>query len=445
MSRSRSLGVWTALALVVGNMVGSGAYLVPAALGSYGPIGLVGWALTAVGAICLALVFGRLGRIMPAEGGPYAYTRATLGDAPAFLVAWGYWVSVWVGNAAIATAFVAYLTPFFPTLGTSPVAGGVAAVGSIWLLTVINAWGVREAALVQLVTTVLKILPLVALGTLGLLALDTGNLTPLNVSGGSGLSAVTATAALTLWGFLGLECATIPVDEVRDPERTIPLATVLGTVVTAAMYLLSAAAVMGVLDAGELAVSTAPYADAATHLWGGWAGRLVAAGAAVAGFGVLNGWVLMQGQMPLAPARDGLFPRAFGRLSTRGTPVFGLVLSSALATALVAANYTRGLVGLFTFAVLLATVTVLLSYVCGALAQILLIRREPGRFGGRGARRAVVVSGLAFAYSVWAIVGAGWDAVFWGGVLLALGTPIYLAGAGRRAVAAELGGEVTGG
>jgi APA family basic amino acid/polyamine antiporter len=431
LSRTKALGVWTALALVVGNMVGSGAYLLPSALGHFGPIGLVGWVLTAAGAVCLALVFGRLGRIMPAEGGPYAYTRVAMGDAPAFMVAWGYWVSVWVGNAAIATAFVAYLTPFLPGLDASPALAGAAAVGTIWLLTAVNIRGVREAAILQLVTTVLKVVPLVAVGTLGLLMLDTGNFTPFNVSGESDISAVTATAALTLWGFLGLECATIPAEEVRNPERTIPLATVLGTVATAAIYLLSTAAVMGVMSSGELAATSAPYGEAATRMWGGWAGKLVAGGAAVAGFGVLNGWVLMQGQMPLAPARDGLFPEAFGRLSSRGTPTFGLVLSSALATVLVAANYTRGLVGLFTFAVLLATVTVLVAYVCASAAQIILILKSPARFGGRGSRSALVVSGLAVAYSVWAVVGAGWQAVFWGGVLLALGVPIYLLSARR--------------
>lgn len=438
MSRTRVLGIWTALALVVGNMVGSGAYLMPSALGRFGPVGLVGWILTAAGAMCLALVFARLGRIMPAEGGPYAYTRAAMGDASAFVVAWGYWVSVWVGNAAIATAFVAYLTPFFPRLDASPAAAAAAAVGAIWLLTAVNVWGLREAAVLQLVTTVLKVVPLVAVGTLGLLALDAGNFVPFNVSGDSTVSAVTATAALTLWGFLGLECATIPADEVRDPERTIPWATVLGTAATAAIYLLSTAAVMGVMSSTELAATSAPYAAAATRMWGGWAGKLVAAGAAVAGFGVLNGWVLMQGQMPLAPARDGLFPRAFGRLSPRGTPTFGLVLSSALATVLVAANYTRGLVGLFTYAVLLATVTVLVAYVCASAAQLLLIVRSPGRFGGRGARRAMAVSALALAYSVWAVVGAGRDAVLWGGVLLLAGTPIYLLSAGRRARTAEV-------
>jgi APA family basic amino acid/polyamine antiporter len=421
------------MALVVGNMVGTGAYLVPAALGRYGAISLVGWLVTAAGAACLALVFGRLGRIMPAEGGPYAYTRAAFGDLPGFLVAWGYWVSVWVGNAAISTAFVAYLTPFVPGLGDAPAAQAAVALSAVWLLTGVNVWGLREAALLQLVTTVLKILPLVAIATLGLVAVDPANFRPFNVSGDSGLSAVTATAALTLWGLLGLESVTIPADEVERPERTIPLATVLGTLATAVVYILSTVSVMGVLSAPELAGSSAPYADAAARVWGAGVGRLVAAGAALAAFGVLNGWVLLQGQMPLAPARDGLFPRAFARLSPRGTPVFGLVLSSALTTVLVMANYTRGLVGLFVFATLLSTVTVLLSYLGATAAQVAFIVRDPGRFGGAGSRRAVVLSVFAFAYSAWAVVGAGWDAVLWGGVLLTLGVPIYLEGSGARA------------
>jgi APA family basic amino acid/polyamine antiporter len=425
--------MWTAMALVVGNMVGAGAYLVPSELGRYGAISLVGWLVTAAGGICLALVFGRLGRIMPAEGGPYAYTRGAFGDLPAFLVAWGYWISVWVGNAAIATAFVAYLTPFVPGLDASPVLQAAGALSAVWLLTAVNVWGLREAALLQLVTTVLKILPLVALATLGLFAIDGANFRPFNVSGQSGLSAVTATAALTLWGLLGLESITIPADEVENPSRIIPLATVLGTVVTAGVYVLSTAAILGVVPAAELAGSSAPFAEAATRIWGPWTGKVVAAGAALAAFGALNGWVLMQGQMPLAPARDRLFPEAFGRRSSRGTPAFALVVSSSLTTVLILANYTRGLVGLFVFATLLATVTVLASYLGAAAAHVLFIFRDPARFGGRGARTALVVSGLAFLYSAWAVVGAGWDPVLWGCVLFALGLPVYWAGAKARA------------
>ena len=259
--------------------------------------------------MCLAIAFARMGRIMPAEGGPYAYTREAFGDLPAFLVAWGYWVSVWIGNAAIATGFVAYLTPFFPAIGASPLVMALTALGPIWLLMALNVWGLREAAIFQLVTTLLKVVPLVVFATLGLLYVDASNFTPTNVSGGSGFSAITASAVFLLWGLLGFESATVPAEEVENPERTIPRVTVLGTAVTTLIHVLSTVAIMGMMSAGELAGSSAPFADAATMIWGDWAGTVVAAGAALAAFGVLNGWVLMQGQMPPAPARDGLFPR----------------------------------------------------------------------------------------------------------------------------------------
>ncbi len=424
--RTKAIGFWTGLALVVGNMIGASSFLLPSTLARWGPISLVGWVVAGAGILCLAAVFARLGRIMPAEGGHYAYTRAAFGDLPAFLVAWGYWNSSWIGNASIATATVGYLTAFAPVLGASPASSAATAVAMIWLFTAVNVWGVREAALVQLVTTVLKVLPLVAVATLGLFAIDSANLVPLNVSQESNLSAVTGAAVFALWGLMGFESATVPADEIEDPERTIPRVTLIGTALTAAVYFLSTLAVMGVMSASELASSRVPVADAAARMWGGGAGTLVAAGAALAGLGVLNGWVLMQGQMPIAPARDGLFPSAFGRLSSRGTPAFGLVLSSSLCTVLVASNYTRGVLGLFEFALLLATVTVLVPYAFTAAAQIVLIWRQPARWGGSDSGRAIVVSALGFAFSCLAIVWAGWDAVAWGVVSMSLGVPLYL-------------------
>ena len=424
--RAKALGVWTGLALVVGNMVGASAYLLPATLATWGPISIVGWLVAAAGALCLAHVYARLGRLMPAQGGHYAYTREAFGDFPAFLVAWGYWTSCWIGNASIATAAVGYLTAFVPVVGASPAITAATALTVLWLFTAVNIWGLREAALVQLVTTIVKILPLVAIATLGLLAIDPANLTPLNASAESNLGAITAASVFALWSIMGFESCTVPANEVDDPQRTIPLATMLGTVVTVGIYVLSSLVVMGVMSATELRISTMPAADAAARMWGSWGGTAVAAGATIAGLGVLNGWVLMQGQMPLAPARDGLFPKAFGRLSSRGTPTFGLFVSSALCTALVAANYTRGLLGLFEFTLLLATVTVLVPYAFTSVAHIVLIRRDPARWGGPDANRAMVVSVFAFAFSGLAIFWSGRGPMFWGVVAMAMGVPLYV-------------------
>jgi APA family basic amino acid/polyamine antiporter len=413
-------------ALVVGNMVGSGIFLLPASLGAYGGVSIVGWLVTSAGAMFLALTFARLARALPRVGGPYAYARASFGDFPAFLVAWGYWISICAGNAAIAVALVGSLAYFWPVLAARPAMGGAAALASIWLLALVNLRGVRTAGWVQLVTTVVKLAPLVAIGTVGLLFLHWDNFTPFNVSGRSMLSAVSSTAALTLWAFTGLESATIPADDVEKPDRVIPRATLLGTALAAMVYILATAAVMGVMPPAALAASPAPFADAASRMWGPGAAAAVAAGAAVACFGVLNGWTLLLGQLPLAAAMDGLLPRVFARLSARGTPAFALVSSTALVTLVVATNYAKGLVTAFTFIILLSTLATLLAYACSSMA--LVVSNVRARDGLRGWRLAgwLGVALLAFGYSMWAVVGVGRDTVFWGLLLLLAGVPAYL-------------------
>ena len=414
-----------ATALVAGNMIGSGIFMLPAALGPYGGLGLVGWLFTSTGAAFLALAFARLARMIPRAGGPYAYTQAGFGEFAGFLVAWGYWISICSGNAAIAVGLVGYLGFFWRPLSADPRLGAVAALTAIWLLTWVNARGVREAGGVQLVATALKLLPLVAVGTIGLAFLHGSHFTPFNPSGRSALSGVSATATLTLWAFLGLESATVPAGDVERPERTIPRATLVGTLLAAAVYILGTVAVMGVIPPAALASSTAPFADAASAMWGSWAAYAVAAGGAIACFGALNGWILLQGQIPMAAAMDRLLPPLFGRLSARGTPATSRVLSSVLVTAVVATNYTRGLIAEFTFIILLSAITSLVAYAC-SMASLLLLKWK-ARLELSGARlvNALAVALLALLYSLWAIAGSGREAILWGGVLLLAGGPVY--------------------
>ncbi|MCP4664033.1 MAG: amino acid permease [bacterium] len=415
-----------ATALVTGNMIGSGVFLLPASLAAYGGMSIVGWLFTAAGAMLLALVFSRLGRAFPKIGGPYAYARMGFGDFIGFEMAWGYWISIWTGNAAIATAFVGYLAVFWPALGRSPVLGAAVAITAIWVLTGVNALGVRSAGWVQLVTTIGKLIPLFAIGMIGIFFIDIDHFVPFHAGDGSPFSAVTAVAALTLWAFLGLESATIPAEDVDDPARTIPRATVLGTAVAAVVYILGTVAVMGVIPAVDLAQTTAPFADAARALWGSWAGYAVAIGALLSTFGALNGWILLQGQIPRAAARDGLFPAGFGRLSGRGTPIFGLLVSSVIATVLLGMRSHGGLVEVFTFVVLLATISTLVPYLFTTMAELLLFINERERFRGERLAGSATIAVLAFAYSLWAIVGAGQEAVFWGVLLLFAGMPVYV-------------------
>jgi APA family basic amino acid/polyamine antiporter len=421
---ARELGFWTAVALVVGNMIGSGVFLLPASLASYGGLALIGWIVSATGSVLLAMVFARLARLDPAAGGPYAYTRRAFGDLPAFQVAWGYWISVWCANAALSVAFVGYLDPFVPSIVRSPVRAAVLAVAMLWLLTAVNIRGARVAGRVQVLTTTLKILPLVVIAIAGLALFEPAHFAIAERDAGAIGLRLMSVVTLTLWAFLGLECATIPAALIRDPDRTIPRATMVGTVIAAVIYILSTIGVMSLLAPGALAASTAPFADAARVIGGDGAAALVAIGAAVSCLGALNGWVLIVGQWPLAVARDGLFPQLFARVNGRGTPVAGMILAGGLTTALIAMNYSRGLVGLFTFIILLATLSTLLPYTLCSLASLLM---SSGRLRGWRAvsRTGALVAALAFVYSIIAIVGAGWEVIRWGAVLAAAGLPVY--------------------
>jgi basic amino acid/polyamine antiporter, APA family len=421
-----------ATALVVGNMIGSGIFLLSASLAGEGSVSILGWIFTGLGAVMLALVFANLGRAFPRTGGPYAYARHAFGDFVGFQTAWGYWIAVWVGNAAIAVAFVGYAAYFWPGFASEPVLGAAAALGAIWFLTLVNILGVRQAGWVQTATTVLKFVPLAVIGVVGFFFIHPENYTPFAPNGV--LPGLTSAAALTLWAFIGLESATVPAEEVKEPERTIPLATVLGTLLATAVYIVATVAIMGIIPNAQLAGSTSPFADAAATIFGGWGGSLIAVVAMISAFGALNGWILLQGRVPLAAAEDGLFPEQFARVhGTRRTPVFGLVVSSVLVTALMLMNYTQGLVEQFNFVILLATLTTLVPYAYAAAAEVATFITDRERFSARNLALDSVVAGLAFAYSVWAIVGVGYEAIALGFILLMLGIPVSLHMRWRRA------------
>jgi APA family basic amino acid/polyamine antiporter len=424
-SEKGKIGFWLSTSLVVGNMTGSGIFLLPAALALYGGISLFGWIFTLVGTIFLALVFSRLSRMITKAGGPYTYSREGFGDFAGFLVAWGYWISIWCGNAAIAVAGVGYLSVFIPSLKENPFLSAIVAIGAIWLFTYINTKSIKKVAMVQLITTIIKILPLLVLGTFGFLYFNIAHFTPLNLSSLSNFDAVTATAALTLWAFLGLESATIPSDKVENPAKTIPRATIAGISIAALLYISSTIGIMGIMAPADLQNSAAPFADAALLVWGNWAYILIAIGASIACFGALNGWILLQGQLPMAAARDKLFPSTFKRESKNGTPVIGLIIASVLASILVSTNYSKGLVQMFSFIIKLSTLSCLLPYLFSSLSEIAIYLKGKKSFNRNKLIAATCISIPAFLYSLWAITGLEYDINIWGAILLTAGIPVY--------------------
>jgi basic amino acid/polyamine antiporter, APA family len=423
-ARPQLFGFWMCLALVVGNSIGSGIFLLPAALAAFGLNSLYAWGFTATGAILLAVVFSRLSRAFPQAGGPYAYVERAFGPLPAFIVAWGYWVSIWVGNATIATGGVSYLADLIPWIGSSSARSAGVTLAILWILTFVNWFGIRASGWVQSVTTVLKLTALFAIVVLGVIEVRPHHFsmaaqTPIS------LPQITAAATLALWALLGLESATIPADRVVNPTRTIPAATMVGTILTALICAIACTTVLLLLPRETLEHSNAPFADLVAHFWGPGAGRLLAVFAAISAFGCLNGWVLLQAELPRAMALHRVFPRVFAHLSSRGTADFGLFFGSLLVSALLLTNYQHSMVIIFTKMALLSTTACLVLYVVCSLALLRL--QWLGQLGDarRGTVGVAIVGVLAAGYSLWAIVGAGSEAIIWGLGLLLVGLPVY--------------------
>lgn len=406
-------------------MIGVGVFVLPSALADYGSISILGWIFTAAGALVLAKIFSNLSKIVVNKsGGPYAFAREGFGDFVGFLVAWGYWISIWSSNCAIALAIIGAVSYFIPILETNSVLQIILALSLIWLFTLINTRGIKASGRVQVITTALKILPLLFVVIVGAFFFRMENFPAFNLTEGSNIATLPIVASLTLYAFLGIECATIPAQNVRNATTTIPRATMLGTLITTLIYILGTVVLFGILPIERLQVSPAPFAEAAHLISGDFGGYLVAIGVVISGLGVLNGWILILGQIPMATAMDNLFPRMFRQTNKKGAPVYGLIIGSTLTSLLLFMNYTEGLVEQFKLIIEIVVFTSIFAYLFVASAYILILVQR--RIYLDSWTKTFVLGGLGIAFVLWAIYGLGPITVFYGFLLLVLGIPFYL-------------------
>jgi basic amino acid/polyamine antiporter, APA family len=426
---SRPLGFWTCTALVIGNTIGVGIFLLPAALAPYGLNALLGWIVTVLGCVCIAMVFSTLPRLFPADDGPYAYTRRAFGSGITFYVLWCYWFSTWVTNSTIATGVVGYLTILVPPLRAVSWLPPVVALAFLWLFVLVNSLGIRAAASIQMITTVLKLLPLVGIILLGLWLLWVKPTLYLSniPSNPISLRAVLDASTNTLYAMLGIECAAIPAAKVLNPGRTIPRATIIGTLVTAIVYVGVSVVPLFLIPQAELAASNAPFADLFARYLGPEYGWWLALSIVICGLGALNGWTLIVGELTQTFAAHGRFPAAWGKPSGRGTPVNAFVVTGVLASILLVMNYSESTTKLFTFFSQLVTAANLPLYLACSLAVLVVWKQERSASAGR---RELISKGAALVaavYCVWAFVGVGAKPWLYAIGLAAAAIPFHLA------------------
>lgn len=421
MSDKKKLGFWMCLSLVIGNTIGMAIFMLPVAMAPLGSNAIWGWLITVAGFLFIASVFAFMAKQMPKADGPYGYIRANMGNLPAFIAMWCYWIASWVTLPALAIAVVAYMQSTFPHLPLPN--GAVSAIALIWLFVAINSRGAIAGGTAQVVTTVLKLVPLFAVIGVGMWVLVTQpelkavELAPAPVNFGNLIAATT----LGVFAMLGIESACIPSENVDRPERTIPRATYAGTLIVAVIYLSVTAVMLLLIPYTQLAQSQAPFVDMLKGFLGDGVGRWMGVFVVISGLGALNGWTLLVGQMTRTMALNDTMPRALAGLNAAGAPIKALVLSGMLGTLLAVMSHSDSLADGYIFLSMVVTAANLPIYILTAVALL----RMPGRSAIANYTLYACLALLAIVFVLLSFFGIGLAPLLWALVLSLLGLPVY--------------------
>jgi putrescine:ornithine antiporter len=410
--------------IVAVNMMGSGIIMLPTNMAKVGAISLLSWIVTAVGSMAIAYGFARAGLFNQREGGMSAYAEDAYGKSGYFLVFYLYFLSLAIGNVAIAISAVGYLAGFFPWLSATPIATCIGVIGLLWLTTIANFGGPMITGRIGSVTVWGVILPVGLLSVFGWLWFSSATFTAAwNPQGLTMFQGMGSSIALTLWAFLGMESAAQNSSAVENPKRNVPLACMLGTLGAAFIYILSTTVIQGIVPNADLAKSTGPFALAYARMFNPTIGSIVMGLAVMACLGSLLGWQFTIAQTAKSAADQRMFPTLFGYVNRLNAPVTGMIVLAIAQTLLALSTISPSLSDQFAVLVNLAVVTNVVPYVI-ALSALPIMMQNAG-VTGRPYRRTVAIAVVAMAYSVYAIYASGKDAVFGGMIVTGIGYAIW--------------------
>jgi APA family basic amino acid/polyamine antiporter len=404
------LGPWATLALVISGVVGVGIFYLPIALAPLGGSVPIGWLISGIGVMAMAYCASRI--VSPDGGGVQAYVEHELGPGAGFIVTWMTWCSTCVGNPAVALAAAAGLASIVPGLRDHLV---LLASAFFVVLTLVNLRGIKAVGELAIVTVLIKVLPLIAVVVIAVMLGGSGApLQPFDVPPPSFGNIATA-SALCLFALTGFEFALSPVGKIRNPERNLARALVIGLAGIAIAYLLTTLSLSLIMPNSEIAKSIAPFPQAIGTYWGGIAGILAAAAMVVSAFGTLNASVLACGEMLYSMALRNDMPRYFTRTNRFNAPDAALIASVALGFILLGLNEAKGTTQLFTFITLLAADAVLYLYSAAAIAAAIKDRRP----------LTTIACAVGLAFVLFAFYGSGLEAFLLSLALLAVGGIVF--------------------
>ena len=421
------------VALVVGSMIGGGIFSLPQNMAASADVGavLIGWAITAVGMLTLAFVFQTLANRKPdLDGGVYAYAKAGFGDYMGFSSAWGYWISAWLGNVGYFVLLFSTLGYFFPIFGEgNTVAAVIGASVLLWGVHFLVLRGIKEAAFINLVTTVAKVVPLLLFVLIAVFAfkLDifTADIWGLkNPDLGSVMNQVRNMMLVTVWVFIGIEGASI--FSARAEKRSdVGKATVIGFITVLLFLVLVNVLSLGIMTQPELAKLQNPsMAAVLEHVVGPWGAVLISIGLIISLLGALLSWVLLCAEIMFAAAKDHTMPAFLRKENANHVPVNALWLTNAMVQLFLIITLFSA--STYLSLIYLATSMILVPYLwSAAYALLLAVRGETYENALAERKKDLFIGGVALIYAVWLIYAGGLKYLLLSALLYAPGVILF--------------------
>jgi arginine:ornithine antiporter / lysine permease len=421
------------VALVVGSMIGGGIFSLPQNMAASADVGavLIGWAITAVGMLTLAFVFQTLANRKPdLDGGVYAYAKAGFGDYMGFSSAWGYWISAWLGNVGYFVLLFSTLGYFFPMFGEgNTVAAVIGASVLLWAVHFLVLRGIKEAAFINLVTTVAKVVPLVLFVLIAVFAfkLDifTADIWGLkNPDLGSVMAQVRHMMLVTVWVFIGIEGASI--FSARAEKRSdVGKATVIGFITVLLFLVLVNVLSLGIMTQPELAKLQNPsMAAVLEHVVGHWGAVLISVGLVISLLGALLSWVLLCAEIMFAAAKDHTMPAFLRRENANHVPANALWLTNAMVQLFLIITLFSA--STYLSLIYLATSMILVPYLwSAAYALLLAVRGETYENALAERRKDLAIGAIALIYAVWLLYAGGIKYLLLSALLYAPGAILF--------------------
>jgi arginine:ornithine antiporter/lysine permease len=450
---SQKLTLLPLIALVIGSMIGGGVFNLPSDMSrgaSPGAI-LIGWIITGIGMLMLAFVYQSLAIRKPElNAGPYAYAKAGFGNFVGFNSAWGYWLSAFLGNVAYAVAIFSALSYFIPLFGDgNNLASIIGASICLWLIYALVMKGVKEAAFVNVITTIAKLVPLFLFILIAIIAFNWDKFTfnfwgQGDAQGSAGLGSIVdqvkSTMLVTLWVFIGIEGASVY--SARAVRRSdVGRATLIGFAGALGIYVLVSLLSTGILSQPELAGLKVPsMAGVLEPLVGAWGAALINLGLMISVGGAFLSWTLLCAEIPFTCGRDGTFPKWFAAENENGSPANALLATTVLIQLfLILSFFSKNAYQFFYF---IASVAILPPYVLsGAYALKLAWSGEGYRAADRSRNWDILVGALATLYGLWLVYAAGLNYLLMCAILFAPGILVYMLARRERGEPAFVGFE----